>query len=169
MMVEASLVNLAELVVLVVGVVIALQQLNDIKQTRELELETRQAQLFMQIYDRWASKEMTQMEWGFLEWEWDDWDDYKRKYFSNLENRTVRTVLGKYYEGIGVLVKRGLIDPTFVDDLMSSSIMLYWEKYSPVIEEWRDLTGYPQLGEYSEYLYNQIKAIVEKQHPELRS
>jgi hypothetical protein len=47
MMVEASIVNLAELGVLVVGVVIALQQLNDIKRTRETETETRQADFLL--------------------------------------------------------------------------------------------------------------------------
>ncbi len=46
-MVEASLLNYAELGVLVVGIVIALQQFRDIKETRETELETRQAQLIL--------------------------------------------------------------------------------------------------------------------------
>jgi hypothetical protein len=58
-MVDASLVvNLAELGVLVVGVVVALQQLNDIKKTRETELETRQAQLFSVLMER-----MDNVEW----------------------------------------------------------------------------------------------------------
>jgi len=55
-MVEASLVIYAEIGVLVIGVIIALQQLRDIKQTRKTELETRQAQLFMQKYNRFNSK-----------------------------------------------------------------------------------------------------------------
>ena len=46
-MVETSMVNFLELGVLVVGVVIALQQLNDIKRTRETETETRQADFLL--------------------------------------------------------------------------------------------------------------------------
>ena len=48
-MVEASLVSYAELGVLAIGVIIALQQLRDIKQSRDTELETRQAHLRARI------------------------------------------------------------------------------------------------------------------------
>jgi hypothetical protein len=132
--------------------------------------ETRQAQLFMQIYNRWASKEVSLMEQEFLfEWEWDDYDDFSRKYLSNVEARALRSSIGKYWEGIGVLVKRELIDPYLVDDLMSSAIMMYWEKYAPVCREYRRRIGYPQAAEYQEYLYERIKAIAEQQHPELKT
>jgi hypothetical protein len=73
----------------------------------KMTLETRQAQLFMQVYNRWASRDVTKMEYDFQQWEWDDYDDYVRKYHDS-ENRSLSTTLGKYYEGIGVLVKRGL-------------------------------------------------------------
>lgn len=80
----------------------------------------------------------------------------------------MRTTIGKYYEGIGVLVKRGLIDPTFVDDLMSSAIMKYWEKYEPIAKEDRK-RWMPMAAEYQEYLYTMIKPIVEIQYPELKT
>ena len=32
---------------------------------QQMTLETRQAQLFMQVYDRWASRDMTKMEYEF--------------------------------------------------------------------------------------------------------
>jgi hypothetical protein len=142
--------------------------LRNSQRAQQLSLETRQAQLFMQIYDRWSSREITKMEWEFRNWEWDDFDDYLRKYNSDVESISVRAVIGKYYEGIGVLIKRGLIDPTLVDDLMSSAILGYWEKWGPIVEEWRVRMGMPQASEYQEYLYNTIKAIAEEQHPELR-
>jgi hypothetical protein len=34
--------------------------------------------------------------------------------------------------------------------------------------EYRVRMNYPQRGEYVEYLYNQIKPIVDSQHPELK-
>ncbi len=109
--------------------------LRNAQRTQQLTLETRQAQLFMQIYDRWSSREITEMEFEFRNWEWDEYDDFERKY-SDIKSTSLRAVLGKYYEGIGVLIKRGLIDPTLVDDLMSSAILNYWEKWGPVVEEW---------------------------------
>ena len=112
---------------------------------------------------------MTKMEWEFHHWEWDDFDDYVRKYDSDVEPVSLRSVLGKQFEGIGVLIKRGLIDPTLVDDLMSASIIGYWEKWGPVVKEWSVRRNIPQASEYQEYLYNTIREIAERQHPELKT
>jgi len=78
-----------------------------------------------------------------------------------------RSILGAHLEGIGVLLRRRLIDPSFVDDLMSQVIVRYWEKFGPLIRESRVKLNYPFMGEQSEYLYNQIKPIMEKQLREL--
>ncbi len=70
-----------------------------------------------------------------------------------------------YLEGIGVLVKRGLIEASFVDDLMSSVVIGYWEKYRQYVYDYRVRRNVPQMGEYIEYLYNQVKPIFDEQHP----
>jgi hypothetical protein len=123
----------------------------------------------MQVYNRWADREMSKMEFEFQDWDWDDYEDWERKYESNVDSLSLRATIGKYYEGIGVLVERGLIDPTLVDDLMSTAILMYWEKFEPIIKEARVRSGYPQRAEYQEFLYNKIKAIAEQQHPELKT
>ena len=156
-------------IALVVGIVYYLIIMRNTQRNQELQLETRQAQLFMQIYNRWADRDMSKMEFEFQEWEWEDYDDWERKYESDLDALSLRATLGKYYEGIGVLIKRGLVDPTLVDDLMSSAIIMYWRKFSPIIEEGRRRSGLPQRAEYQEYLYNQIMDIAKKQHPELKT
>ena len=105
-----------------------------------------------------------------FEWRWSDYDDYESKYGyrSNPDAAVMRYKVGSYLEGLGVLVRRRLIDPSFVDDLMSGIIIRYWEKFSLQILEMRKRLNYPQAGEQIECLYNQIKPIAEKQHPELR-
>ena len=50
---------------LTVGVVYYILTLRNTRRNQEMQLETRQAQLFMQIYDRRSSSEMTKMEWEF--------------------------------------------------------------------------------------------------------
>lgn len=77
--------------------------------------------------------------------------------------------MGNFYEGIGVLVKRKLIDVNLVDDLMSGFILRSWEKIEPIIKEFRERENWPQAWEWIEYLYHQIKPIVEEQHPELKT
>ena len=133
-------------------------------------LETRQAQLFMPIYSAFYSEWWHRALTSFLDATFDGYDDYKAKYGfqANPDEYILHGRVESYLEGIGVLVKRGLIDPSFVDDLMSSAITMFWEKFGPILLEYRVRMNYPQRGEYVEYLYNQIKPIVESQHPELR-
>ena len=69
---------------------------------------------------------------------------------------------------MGVLVNRKLIDVSFVDDLISGLIIRYWEKMEPIIDDAREKMDYPQLAEWTEYLYREIRTIAEEQHPELK-
>jgi hypothetical protein len=43
----------------------------------------------------------------------------------------LRTI-GNYYEGMGVLVKSGLVDPELALDMWSDNIRMAWERLSPV-------------------------------------
>jgi len=79
-----------------------------------------------------------------------------------------RGSVGSYFEGMGVLVNRKLIDVSFVDDLISGLIIRYWEKMEPIIDDAREKMDYPQLAEWTEYLYREIRTIAEEQHPELK-
>jgi hypothetical protein len=132
---------------------------------------TRQAQILMQLYDRWVEVEFKQLQREVSEMSWVDYDDYKRKYGpqSNPEADDKQRSLAAYYEGIGVLVNRKLIEASMVDDLMSNAIINYWEKWAPVLREIRREYNYPQAAEWVEYLYSVIKPIAEKQHPELKT
>ena len=56
-----------------------------------------------------------------------------------------------------------------VDDLLSTPIIMYWEKMAPILREWRKRTNYPQLSEWSEYLYDEIQGVAAEQHPEIRT
>jgi len=134
-------------------------------------LQTRQAQLFMPIHSQFYSRDFIKAIQDIIfDYEWKDYEDFQMKYDrkANLEAYTSRMATASFFEGVGVLVKRRLIDASFVDDLMSGYIMRYWEKMNPIVNETRLRLKWPQYGEYIEYLYNQIKPIVERQNPELR-
>ncbi len=74
-----------------------------------------------------------------------------------------------FYDGIGVLVKSGLVDVNLVSDIMSGSVTRLWERFRPAIYGIRERYRWPQYREYLELLYNEIKPIVERQHPELKT
>ena len=60
----------------------------------------------------------------------------------------------EFFEGIGVLVKRKLIDIDVVEDLLANRIIWWWEMFKPVSEAVRKATGDMKLHDHTEYLYN---------------
>jgi len=139
------------------------------QKTQEQTLETRQAQLFIQLYTTFTSYEF-KTKWNEIMhvWDWKDFKDYDLKYGpSNYEEYSKLDFVGTFFEGVGVMVKRGLIDATLVDDLMSGHVVSSWERFEPLIMDIRVTMNWPQCLEWWEYLYREVKGIVEKQHPEM--
>jgi len=62
-----------------------------------------------------------------------------------------------YFEDLGVFIEQGLIDIELVSRLGSENIILCWEKYSPIWEEYTRRTGSPYTYEYIGWLYNELK------------
>jgi hypothetical protein len=129
-----------------IGIIISIlyytSVLRNANKTRELALnaqqqavETRQAQLFMQIYQEMSSQEHYIRSNELLHMEWEDWDDYVRKYGSdnNPEAYALRCSMWYRLNGVGLLVKAGLIDVERVFDLMSETILWQWEKWGDII------------------------------------
>jgi hypothetical protein len=112
------------------------------RKAQEQSLETRQAQLFMQIYRDMISPEHFIGTNELYSMEWEDWDDYNRKYGSenNPENYALRYSTWSRISGVGLLVKAGLIDVGSVHDLMRTTILWQWAKFGDIIirsrEEW---------------------------------
>ncbi len=106
----------------------------------------------------------------YFEWEWKDPEDFWRKYGpENYQEYMKSSSVSGFLKGVGVLIKRGCIDPYLVDDLMSMTSVTYWERFSEVMQYGREQFNMPQLWEYCEYLYTRIKQIAEQQHPELKT
>jgi len=145
--------------------------LRNTQKNLQQQLETRQAQMFMQLYDRFNQKDhqrtWTETIWGM---QWDDYHDWYQKYGpeTNPDGWTSMQSVHAFFEGIGVLVKNELIDIRMVDDMMSSNIVITWEKFRPLILEIRKEWGVPQMWEWVEYLYDEIRNIMVAEHPELK-
>jgi hypothetical protein len=125
-------------------------------------LETRQATLWMQLYGKYSELEMSEVEIELLvEWTWSDYDDFMEKYGQRTNPKAYSkfVTMGNYFEGVGMLVGRGLIGVEMVYDLMWSPITEFWEKFSPVFIEMRNRSNLPKIGTHTEYLYNEIKKI----------
>ncbi len=176
-MVEAELLQILQSVSYIAGAtgvftasIYYIINLRNSQKNMQLTLETRQAQLFMQIYSTFCSDHIQKARNEMAMWSYRDYDDFQSKYGYDVspEAYQLHSSFSFFLEGVGVLVFRKLIDASLVDDLMSGPIITYWEKMKPYYLEHRVRFDWPQFGEYIEYLYNHIKPIAEKQKVELK-
>jgi hypothetical protein len=65
--------------------------------------------------------------------------------------------VGTFFEGIGVLLYRRLIDISLVDDLFTAPVKMAWDAMKDNITELRKEYGQPTAFEWFEYLYNEMK------------
>jgi len=156
-----------------VGVLYHIMTLRNTRKNQELTLkaqelatETRQAQLFMSIYQSMNTSEG--LEAGL------HIHDVKMKTAEDLnqlvneeEKWKAWNWYGNYLEGIGVLVKENLVDISHVAQLISGTILWYWEEYREVTMAAREELDWPRYSIEVEYLYNRIVEYG-KAHPELK-
>jgi len=133
------------------------------EKTEQLNLETRQAQLFMQLYDQWKSPEFRKAIIKMMfHYTWNDVDDFMSKYgYETNPEVWVDTFIRQatFYEGVGVLVEKGLIDIKLVDRLLHNTILNFWDKMGPIWKELRKNQPPSEDPYYdsTEYLYNLIQ------------
>jgi hypothetical protein len=116
------------------------------------QTKTRQTDLVIRLYTAFGNKEMRQT-WEKVTMREDmDFDKYREKFGLTDVNE-----IGWFFEGVGVLLHKKLVDISVVDDLFSSPIKISWEKLKPIAEGERKQFGRPQIWEWWEYLYNEMK------------
>jgi hypothetical protein len=116
------------------------------------QTKTRQTDLVIRLYTAFGNKEMRQTWEKVTTREDMDFDKYREKFGLTDVNE-----IGWFFEGVGVLLHKKLVDISVVDDLFSSPIKISWEKLKPIAEGERKQFGRPQIWEWWEYLYNEMK------------
>jgi len=130
-------------------------------------IQTRQAQLFMQLYDRWTF-DIGEKFWNFLDVDIKTAEEYFDKFKKDKEYARNVSILARYHEGLGVLVRFGLLDIKYIAYLASWPTRVYWEKYKPIIADIRKIQNAPRSDSETEYLYNRLMQYLEE-HPELKT
>ena len=147
---------------------LSLRALEQSAKAQQQTLQTRQAQITMSMYQRVSDPEFGEA-WKELEtWEWKDFNDFQAKYGPDAIMNSRWNLIDNFFEGVGVMVKRGFVDAAIVDDLMSGYILYWWRKIEPIILEQRKRLSRPTLSEHVEYLYNVVHEIWRQQHPEIQ-
>jgi len=131
-------------------------QQNNMKTT----LETRQAQLFMGIYQTYVTKELHRDIEFVLNAQFADFEEFLSRYGpkSNPEGHASFDSVISYFEGLGSLVRRGLIDPSYVVELLGLEVLYTHQKYQPVLSGMRKAN--PMLFSDFDALYESVKRFI---------
>jgi len=134
---------------------------------QEQALETRQAQLLMNLVNTLRSTDFRRQWHTFYRLEWRDYQDFQEQYDEDIETISAWTSVMRFYECVGVMVKNNLIDMNLIHSLLSNGIKMVWDRYEPLIKGDRErFQQYGSIWINIEYLYNEVIRF-EDQHPEL--
>lgn len=129
----------------VIGVVFAVLELRNV-------VKQRQTDLVMRLHQRFGTKEFTESWEQIMSTDTGNYDEYVNKFgLSELVH------VGSFFDGIGILLHRRLIDIDLAYELFNESIRLIWEKIDPIIEGARKQLNQPRWAEWFEYLYNEMQ------------
>ena len=128
--------------------------------SQEQTLETRQAQLFMQLYSIYESKDFLKDYTDIWRYEYSDIKDWMQKYHPMVNPEAYASFMrvGRFYEGVGILVEKRLISMDLVLELMREAIIFNWDRLKVHAYRQRELTHMP-IWSHFENLANEVRAI----------
>jgi hypothetical protein len=144
--------------------------------TLRYQSKARKTEMFMRLYERRTTTEVTRNFFRHMQTQWDDYEDYMQKYDSavNPESAAIRNSHWAWYDGLGLLLRDDLVDKETVYSLQGIPCLLVWFKWETVIKGIRRGTLGEDWMESFEYLANVMirmrqergkKLPVEQLHP----
>jgi hypothetical protein len=113
----------------------------------------RRTDLLLRLYATWDTLEFQE---AFHRLYWADFEDYD-SFLAGVEGqRHVGSYVATFYDQVGALLRRNLIDYDLVDDLLGNSAIQLWEKIGHIIREARLRSNDPRLYEHFEFLYDEM-------------
>src|SRR3972149_5244217 len=106
----------------------------------------RQTDLLMRLHLAFSSKERVEAALKYLNTEYKDYNDFVERYglpFGEGQVQTVFLMMGMFFEGIGILLKRKLVQLDLVSDLFA--VEMLWLKWKPLAEGLRKVTNNPHF------------------------
>lgn len=135
---------------------------------QKMQLETRQAQLFINVYNQTLNNQPNRdAHKRMSRWRWSNYEELSATLFDPEEaekNMDALLLIDAFYNGVSILIKENLLHIRYVET-MSFWIISFWDLFSPYIDELRAIT-YPKLFINIEYLYNEFMKYYEK-NPDL--
>jgi len=139
---------------------------------RQTEIETRQAQLFMQIWQQYNTAEYAMERYSAYAMQWEDFDDFLKKYVlvppEERKPYASFVSMGRTFLGLVILLEKKLIDIEVVYELFCGDIIRWYEKFQPQFEEERARGIAQRSADAVEPLYKKLKNMREQRQPGIR-
>jgi hypothetical protein len=151
------------LVSIPVGVAYHIMTLNNTRKNQQLQLETRQVQMFQYYIEKLSSPEIITASREIQKWEWKDSEDFINKYWypDNPEKAESLRICFALYERIGILLKEGVIDLPMLYDMIGGIPIREWERFESVIDYIRVNYEEGVKGMLFEYFEDLVYALME--------
>ena len=114
--------------------------LRNSNKAQQLQLETRQVQLFQTFLDKITTEMWTIHQKVLREWTWETPKDFYTKYGYPFEPNTEFWKLSQLltvYESMGVLLNKGVFEIQLMYDMVGPNPYYLWEKLEPIIDDFR--------------------------------
>ena len=109
----------------------------------------------------------TPTNWKFLEIEWIDYDDFIGKYVDTDSEHWNNIMLWfNDFEEFGIYVREGMLNIRLICLLSGGTYLMSWEKFEPIILEYRKRHNAPRWFIEAEYMYNKMKEYMDKHKTE---
>ena len=145
---------------------LTLKALEQSAKAQQQTLETRQTQMFMNIYNQVASKEYTTAWDKMMNKPWKTYDEWDQLYRKDPEFRGSEDITQLFYEGLGTLVREGQLPIRMVALLMCGMTRYHWERHKVIVDEGRRVYGHRRWFSEEEFLYGELMKYL-GEHPEL--
>ncbi len=151
-----SISSIAAAVGVLIGLTLTVQELRQLSKQRQTDLLVRLAPWL-----NMNSNELLQAYVKVLNLEFKDYGDFVEKYGQPLaekpEQMAIMTV-GNYFEAVGTLLRRELLDLDLVWDYWGETFLTMWRtKYKAYVEGVRKEFNQPEFADNQEYLFEEMQ------------
>lgn len=134
--------------------------------TQEMQLETRQLQLYTAVFQPAQSREWMKALINVIYiQEWDDYDDFLRKYGPKTNPEAYISIIQvlELFTMVGLYVEQKALDIEIIKRHNGKITMMVWEKLGEFVLGHREVTENPLHWYSFEYLYNEMEKLYQKE------
>ena len=120
--------------------------------------KTREAQLFMQSYKETSTPELQQRAYELFSWQWQDFEDFNTKYWTDKETRSIFIAFMIYMNGLGIMLEEGHLPARLLYKMDQGGYIpiMLWNKFKSIIQSQREFLNNPENWKYIEYYADEM-------------